>query len=134
MRWSQQPLTIHFDEHTQHHITEFRHAAFHGCGSAWSLGHLPMRIALIIFAGVALALFAFCEVGMAYPVAWWLYLFVAVAFAAALIRPVPARTQPVRIGALVAVLAIIAVLYFVEWTTRKPFLHDLARVHTGMTE
>jgi hypothetical protein len=32
------------------------------------------------------------------------------------------------------VIAVIAPLYFVDWTTRKPFLRDLARVHVGMTE
>lgn len=93
-----------------------------------------MRIALITIAGFALALFALCEVGMAYPVAWWLYLSVTVAFAVALIRPVSVRSQRARIGALVAILAVIAALYFVEWTSRKPFLRDLAHVHVGMTE
>lgn len=93
-----------------------------------------MRTALITIAGIALALFALCEVGMAYPVAMWLYLLLAVVFAAALIRPVSVRRQPARIIALVAVLAVIAALYSVEWTTRKPFLRDLARVHAGMTE
>ena len=93
-----------------------------------------MRIALITIAGVALALFGLCEVGMAYPVAWWLYLSVAVVFAAGLIRPVSARSQLARIGALVAVIAAIATLYFAEWTTRKPFLRDLDRIRVGMTE
>jgi hypothetical protein len=93
-----------------------------------------MRITIIIIAGFALALFALCEVGMAYPVAWWLYFSVAIAFAAALLQPVPVRSQLARIGALVAVIAVIAVLYFVEWTSRKPFLRDLARIHVGMTK
>lgn len=87
-----------------------------------------MRIALITIAAVALALFALCEVGMAYPVAWWLYVTVALAFATGLIRRAPPRGQLARIGALAAVVGIIAVLYFVEWTSRKPFLRDLARV------
>ena len=93
-----------------------------------------MRIALIAIAALALVLFALCEVGMAYPVAWWLYLSVAIAFTVALIRVAPVRAQRARIGALAAVIAGIAVLYFVEWTSRKPFLCDLARVHVGMTE
>jgi hypothetical protein len=93
-----------------------------------------MRIVLIAIAGFALALFGLWEVGVAYPVAWWLYLSVAVAFAVALIRPLPARSQLARIGALAVILAVIAALYWVEWTTRKPFLRDLARVHVGMTE
>jgi len=85
-----------------------------------------MRIALITIAGFALALFALCEVGLAYPVAWWLYLAVGVAFAVGLIRPVPVNGQLARLGTLLALLAVISVLYFVEWTTRKPFLRDLA--------
>ena len=93
-----------------------------------------MRIAFITIAALALALFAFCEVGMAYPVAWWLYLLVGIAFAAALIRLVPVRNQLARVGMLTAVIALIVALYFVEWTSRKPFLRDLARVHVGMTE
>jgi signal transduction histidine kinase len=93
-----------------------------------------MRIALITIAAIALAMFAFCEIGMAYPVAWWLYLFVAIAFTAGLIRPVPVRSQLARLGALMAVIIVLAALYLVEWTTRKPFLHDLGRVHVGMTE
>jgi len=93
-----------------------------------------MRIALITIAAIAVALFAWCEVGLAYPVAWWLYLSVGVAFAVGLIRPVPVRGQLPRLGALAALLAVISVLYSVEWTTRKSFLRDLARVHVGMTE
>jgi hypothetical protein len=98
------------------------------------LAQSTVRISLLAVAGFALVLFALCEVGMTYPVAWWLYLSVAVAFAVALIRPVSVRSQLARIGALVAILTVIAALYLVEWTTRKPFLRDLARVHIGMTE
>ena len=95
---------------------------------------LTMRIALITVAASALTLFALCEIGLAYPVAWWLYLSVAIAFAAGLIRATSVRSQFRRIVALVAVITVIAALYFVEWTTRKPFLRDLGRVRTGMTE
>ena len=93
-----------------------------------------MRIALITIAAITLALFALCEIGMAYPVAWWLYLSVFIAFAAGLIRPTSVRSQLPRIGVLLAVIVVIAALYSVEWTTRKPFLRDLARVRVGMTE
>jgi len=98
------------------------------------VGDLTMRIALMTFAAIALALFALCEVGMAYAVVWWLYLCVAVAFAAGLIRPVSVRSQLARIGALVGVIAVIATLYLVEWTTRKPFLRDLDRIRVGMAQ
>jgi len=93
-----------------------------------------MRVAAIATASLVLTLFALCELGIAYPVAWWLYLSVAVVFAASLIRPVPVRAQVVRLGMLAGILAFIVALYFVDWTTRKPFLRDLARVHIGMTE
>jgi signal transduction histidine kinase len=93
-----------------------------------------MRVALIAIASLALTLFALCELGLAYPVAWWLYLSVIFAFAVALIRRVPVHSQRVRLGVLAAIVALIAALYFVDWTTRKPFLRDLARVHVGMTE
>lgn len=93
-----------------------------------------MRIALIVIASFVLALFALCEIGLAWPVAWWLYLPVVVAFTIGIVRPVPVRRQLARLGALAAIHAIVATLYFVEWTTRKPFLRDLARVEAGMTE
>jgi hypothetical protein len=93
-----------------------------------------MRVALITFAGIVLALLALYEVGMSYPVAWWLYLCVAIAFAIGLIRRVSLRRQLPRLGALAAVLAVILVLYVVEWSTRKPFLRDFDRIRPGMTE
>lgn len=71
---------------------------------------------------------------MAYPVSWWLYLPVVLAFAAGLIRPIPVRSQLGRVGALAAFIALVATLYFVDWTTRKAFLRDLARVRVGMAE
>jgi len=93
-----------------------------------------MRVALIAIASVALALFALCELGLAYPVAWWLYVSIAIAFAAGLLRRVSVRSQIGRLGVLTAITAVVAVLYFVNWTTRKPFLHDLDRIRVGMTE
>ena len=96
-------------------------------------GPSAMRVSLIALASIALALFALCEVGMAYPVGW-LYLSVAVAFAAGTIRPVSARSQLARLGAVAVIIAVVAALYLVEWTTRKPFLRDLDRIRVGMTE
>jgi len=57
-----------------------------------------MRVAPIAIASVALTLFALCELGLAYPVAWWLYLSIAIAFAAGFIRPVSVRSQIGRLG------------------------------------
>jgi len=105
-------------------------------GSSSPLAHSAMRMALITIAGFALALFGLCEVGMAYPVAWWLYLTVTVMFAATLIRPVALRSQVAVLVCSPPVVAFVTVLFLVDWTTRKPFsyLRDLARVRVGMTE
>jgi hypothetical protein len=92
-----------------------------------------MHAAFITIAALVLVLLALCEVALAYPVAWWLYSCVALAFAVALIRPgVPSQRR--RTSMLVALVGTIAALYFVPWTTRKPFLRDFARVQVGMTE
>ncbi len=93
-----------------------------------------MRGALIIIAGFALFALALWEVGLAFPVAWWLYAIVAVMFAAALLRRSSPLTQSGRLCALGIFWAAIATLYFAEWTSRKPFLRDLGRVRVGMTE
>lgn len=93
-----------------------------------------LRISLFTLAALALVLLAFYEVGVAYPVAWWLYLTVAIAFIVALWPSASGRFQRARILSLLAISAAIAALYFVPWTSRKPFLRDLARVHVGMTE
>jgi hypothetical protein len=93
-----------------------------------------LRISVFTIATLGLALFALCELGMAYPVAWWLYCSVALAFAVALIWPPWAGPRLPRVAALMAISAVIAVLYFGAWTSRKPFLRDLARVRIGMTE
>ena len=95
---------------------------------------MTARNALIAIAMFALAVIALCGIWMAFPVAWWLYLSVGVAFAAALIRPAPIRGQFARLGALAVIIFVIMGFYFVEWTSRKPFLRDLARVSVGMTE
>jgi hypothetical protein len=93
-----------------------------------------MRTAVITIGAITLVLLALCEVVVAYPVAWWLYISVAVILTAGIVRPVPVRNQFDRIGVLAAVVALIAALHFVDWSTRKPFLRDLARVRVGMTE
>jgi hypothetical protein len=93
-----------------------------------------MRIVFVALAAFALALLAGCEIVLRYPVAGWLYLLVAIAFAAALVRSAPIRSQLPRVAVLAAVLALIGALYRVEWTSRKPFLRDLDRVRVGMTE
>ena len=92
-----------------------------------------LRISLVTLAALVLASLAFCEVGMAYPVAWWLYLAVAIAFVVALWPFASGRFQSIRITSLIIVSVTIAALYSVPWTSRKPFLRDLDRIRVGMT-
>lgn len=93
-----------------------------------------IRLILVILGGLGLSLLAFGELGLAYPVAGWLYLVGLAVFAAGLIRPGPLRSQRPRLAVLSVGIVAVAALYFVEWTTRKPFLRDLAKVQSGMTE
>ena len=94
-----------------------------------------VRAAAVVVAAYALLfLGGFVELLLHYPVAWWLYLSVVLVFAAGLVRRRPVRAQLGRLGAVAAVVAVAATLYLVPWTTRKPFLRDLASVQIGMTE
>jgi len=93
-----------------------------------------LRIFLFSVASLGLVVLAFAELGLAAPVAGWLYLAVAGTFAIALLPLGPSRWTLARVSALVPIAAMIATLYFVPWTSRKPFLHDLARVRVGMSE
>jgi hypothetical protein len=93
-----------------------------------------MRVLLITIASFAASLFTLCEVVLAFPVAWWLYLIVALMFTAVVVRGASPCHQFRPLFTLAGLWALIATLYFVEWTSRKPFLRDLDRVRVGMTE
>ena len=93
-----------------------------------------LRISIFAFAGIALGVLAFYEIAVAYPMAGWLYSSVAGAFLIATWPFARGRFLLIRLALLVASVAVIAALYFVPWTTRKPFLRDLNRVRVGMTE
>jgi hypothetical protein len=93
-----------------------------------------MRAALLTTVSFALVLVALAEWGLAFPVPRWLYLTLGLAFVVALVRPTNPRSQLRPLGALSAVLALLAALHLVDWTTRKPFLRDLDRIQIGMTE
>jgi hypothetical protein len=93
-----------------------------------------IQLLLLVVASSVLILLALCEVGMSYPEAWWLYLALGVMFGLALAQWRSLRKQVVRVSALLVVWAIICALYFVEWSSRKPFLHDLYSIRLGMTE
>lgn len=93
-----------------------------------------VRLSLFTVAALVLALLAWCEMGMAYPAAWRLYLLVALAFAVALTPFAPGRFQRIRIMSLLVLFSTLAALHYVPWTSRKPFLRDLDRIRAGMTE
>ena len=79
-------------------------------------------------------LFALAEIGLAWPVAWWLYLVLVAAFAVALLRRRPLAAQRPQVMAFAVVSTLIGVLYLVPWTSRKPFLRDLYSIEVGMDE
>lgn len=93
-----------------------------------------MRIAATVTASIAFCLLALCEVGFSYPVAWWLYLAVLIMFAVGIVRRTPLRGQVRRVWVLGLLGVGIAGLYFVPWSSRKPFLRDLYSIQPGMTE
>jgi hypothetical protein len=93
-----------------------------------------MRPAALTIAVFALGILTACELGLSFPIAGWLYLAVGALFTIGLIRPLALRRQPLQVSALALVFVAMAALYFVEWSTRKPFLRDLARVQVGMSQ
>lgn len=93
-----------------------------------------MKTTLTIAAPLALALFAFAEVLLAMPVAWWLYLPLVPLFGLGILRRQSLAAQWSRLTAFLAIIATIAALYFVPWSMRKPFLRDLYSIQPGMTE
>ena len=93
-----------------------------------------MQTALLVTAAIALVLLALVELGLAFPVAWWLYLSVLGLFAVGLFRRQPLAKQRTRLTAFITLTAVIAALYFVPWTSRKPFLRNLYSIRPGMTE
>ena len=93
-----------------------------------------MKRTLTFVAFFALGAFALSEVLLAIPVAWWLYLLLVALFAFGLLRRQPVSAQAWRLSAFFAVVAAIATLHFVPWTSRKPFLRDLYSIRPGMTE
>lgn len=93
-----------------------------------------LQVSLATFASIALVLLALAESGLAWPVAWWLYLALIAASAVALLRWRLLRAQRAQTIAFVLVLTLIGLLFLVPWTTRKPFLRDLYSIRVGMDE
>jgi hypothetical protein len=85
-------------------------------------------------ASLGLAACALAEVVPSWQVPWWLYLVLGLALAAAVLRRVPWREQLGGICLLASAVAIMATLYFVPWSTRKPFVRRLDTVRVGASE
>jgi hypothetical protein len=83
---------------------------------------------------MALSFLAFVELLLAMPVAWWLYASLVPLFVFGLHERAPLREQRVAMKHFGVVVALMATLHFVPWTSRKPFLRDLDRIQPGMTE
>lgn len=104
--------------------------------------HPPKRAdwrngARMVAIGLALALsavLAAAELVLSWPVPGWLYAGAALLFGLALVRIEPIRRQRLQLAVLAVAVIALALLHWVPWTSRKPFLQDLGRVHPGMTE
>lgn len=93
--------------------------------------------ARIVAVGPALALsavLAAAELVLCWPLPGWLYAGAALLFGLALVRFEPIRRQRLQLSVLAVAVIALALLHWVPWTSRKPFLQDLGRVHPGMTE
>ena len=93
-----------------------------------------LRALLAIVAFIALALIALSEIGAEYPVPWFWYPSVAALFAFAFLQRAALRNQVSRIITVLAVWIALMLVYFVPWSSRKPFLGDLYSIRPGMSE
>lgn len=93
-----------------------------------------MHTVLAMIGAVSLGLFALCEVGMAWPVAWWLYLAAVIVTGVGVLSRGGTSGRTWRYLAVAGAMSLAVALYSVNWTTRKPFLRDLAKVRPGMSE
>lgn len=93
-----------------------------------------LRAALFALPIVALIVLAFVEIGMAYPVDLWVYALPATFLTVCIWYVSDVRSRWVKLTIASLLIVCIAVLYTTNWTTRKPFLRDLSKVKTGMTE
>ena len=94
-------------------------------------GFVPF--ALVVPAAIFLILAALAEIILGFPVPLWIYVPIGVVLAGALWPRRSPRLRPERLAGLVVVSAMIAALYLIPWTTRKPFLRALDSVKPGMT-
>ncbi|MCG8510750.1 MAG: hypothetical protein MI741_16125, partial [Rhodospirillales bacterium] len=91
-----------------------------------------------VFALLVIAFAAFVEIVGSMPLGWMYYtvaggLILAAALIAIALRPRLVRIALTLAGCVV-VVALLLTMFYVPWSSRKPFLADLNRVEVGMTE
>ena len=123
-----------------HQPADSEHADFFG--SLSSLRRLaersPARFVVTSLSLVSAFLFfpyaLLLEVGLGWPIAWWLYAAMAALIATALVLWRPFASWPARLITFAALLATMAILSLAPWNGTKTFLQDLYRIEPGMTE
>jgi hypothetical protein len=88
--------------------------------------------ALLIFALLILAFYAFMEIAIG--VAWWLYLGLALVFALALIQRRPYSLQKDEVHIFIAVTSFMALMWIIPLSPREQLARNLAKVRPGMSE
>ena len=99
-----------------------------------SLQIRSIQSGFLLLAVFSLALLGAVEVLLRIPVPGGWYLGVVPLLVLGLLRRQAFAAQRDRVWWLVVCLGLLAVLHFVPWSTRKPFLRDLGRIQPGMTE
>jgi hypothetical protein len=106
------------------------------------LAIVPPAVALLAFwvpmvlgilSSMVLPLCAFCEVLLAIPVPGCIYAPIVIAMTAWLWPRERPFLRPKRLVCLGVICSLIGALYFIPWTSRKPFLRDLYAIRPGMT-
>jgi hypothetical protein len=92
------------------------------------------RKAIVIVSVLFLVLLGLYEVVLGFPAAWWFYLAVTIVHAVSIVLTITRRLSYRTLVIPVAAIAFSWLLYFVPWSSRKPFLNDLYRIRPGMNE
>jgi hypothetical protein len=85
-------------------------------------------------ATLGLAAFAFAELFLCWPVAWWLYAALFPCFTLGLLRPVAWRAQLGALALLGLACLSMILLYVAPWSTRKSFVRSLHSIPLGAPE
>lgn len=89
---------------------------------------------ILIPSMIVLVFSAMLELLLLFPVPAWLYLSTAIGCTASLWPRTPEQRRPGRLAPMAGLCAAIALLFFVPWSSRKPFVRALDSIRPGMTE